>query len=89
MVLRCRHISRVPGLGLPRKYSDLTLTIGQPGEPGILASGDDVDVSAPTLSPGAGKFNGEGDASCGCSPKGEPAEPRDTGESAIKNKMTR
>ena len=74
-------MSRVPGLGLPRRYSDLTLTTGQPGEPGILASGDEVEVSA-RLSPGAGKFMGEGEAaSCGCRPSGEPADPRDTGES--------
>ena len=69
-----------PGLGLPLRYSDLTLMAGQPGEPGILASGDDVDVSA-ALSPGGGKFIGEGDASFGCISNGEPADPRDTGES--------
>ncbi|KAI4492137.1 hypothetical protein M0802_010034 [Mischocyttarus mexicanus] len=69
----------VPGLGLPRMYSLFTLTMGQSGEPGMLASGDRVEVSA-MLSPGAGKFMGE-DTSAGWIPSGEPADPRDTGES--------
>lgn len=69
----------VPGLGMPSRYSLFTLTTGQPGEPGMLASGDRVEVSA-MLSPGAGKFMGEG-ASAGWIPSGEPADPRDTGES--------
>ena len=65
--------------GIPSRYSLFTLTTGQPGEPGMLASGDRVEVSA-MLSPGAGKFMGEG-ASAGWIPSGEPADPRDTGES--------
>lgn len=69
----------MPGLGMPSRYSLFTLTTGQPGEPGMLASGDRVEVSA-MLSPGAGKFMGEG-ASAGWIPSGEPADPRDTGES--------
>ena len=68
------------GLGLPRAwYSLFTFTTGQPGELGMFASGDDVDVSA-TLSPGAAKFIGEGASDAGI-PSGEPADPRDTGES--------
>lgn len=47
----------------------------------MLASGDEVDVST-TLSPGAGKVMGEG-ASVGGIPRGDPADPNDTGESKL------
>lgn len=67
-----------PGLGLPSRYSFDTLT-WQPGELGMFVSGDRVEVSA-MLSPGAGKFMGEGASVVGF-PCGEPADPRDTGES--------
>lgn len=45
----------------------------------MLTSGDEVDVSA-TLSPGAGNVIGEGTSACWI-PSGEPADPKDTGES--------
>ena len=57
----------------------------QPGELGILfviISGDDkADVSAALSPNGGGKLTGDGDASFGCISSGEPADPRDTGES--------
>lgn len=68
-----------PGLGLPSRLYSLVTLIWQPGELGMFVSGDRVEVSA-MLSPGAGKFMGEGASVVGF-PCGEPADPRDTGES--------